>query len=120
MSFSEEIRCILDDLGQVAVEVLCPIDGYREFVSVFATPKDDVVNFAGRFPYFGEATTLYRCIRFRVNSVLIEQDADVHTEDLVGLQENFLPSEETVEFVLRIWKVPNGELKSPRYVEIPV
>jgi len=120
MSFSEEIRCTLDDLRQVAVEVLCPIDGYREFVSVFAAPKDDVVNFAGRFPYFDEATTPYRCVRFRVDSALIEQDADVHTEELVGLQEIFLPSEEAVEFVLRFWKVSNGELESPRHVEIPV
>jgi len=120
MSFPDEIRYILNDLGQVAAEVPCLIDGYREFVSVFATPKDDVVNFAGRFPYFGEATTLYRCIRFRVDYALIDKDADVHTEDLVARQAIFLPSEETVEFVLRLWKVSNGELKSPRHVEIPV
>lgn len=104
----------------MAVEVPCLIDGYREFVSVYATPRDKVTNFEGRFPYLGDAMTLYRCIRFRVKSELIEQDAEVGPHDLVGMQEIFLPSEDDVAFVLRLWRVSEDELLSPRQVEIPV
>lgn len=120
MSLPENVREILMDVGQVAVEVPCPIEGCREFVSVSATAREKVMNVEGRFPYLDEAPMIYRCIRFRVKSLMIEQDADVGPHDLIGLQELNLPSEEGVEFVLRIWKVPPESLRPPKDVDIPV
>ena len=119
-TITDNIRKILIDIGQVAAEVNCPIDGYREFISVYATPRERVMNFDGRFPYLSETQILYRAIRFRVKSILIEEDADVGPNDLIGLQEIFLPSEEHVEFVMRMWKIPIDTLLSPKQVEIPV
>ena len=120
MSLPDNVRDILENVGQVAAEVPCSIEGYREFVSVYAGPTERVMTFEERFPYYVGAKTLCRCIRFRVKSLLIEQDADVGSHDLIGLQEIYLPSENDVEFVLRLWKVAVGDLLSPRQVEIPV
>jgi hypothetical protein len=114
------MRSTLTEIGQVAAEVHCPIDGYREFVSVYATPREQVMNFEARFPYLDETTILYRAIRFRVEARLISEDADVCMEDLVGLQEIFLPDENAVEFIMNVWKVPLDALLSPRVVDIPV
>lgn len=120
MSLSENVRNTLMEVGQVAAEIPCKIDGCREFVSVCVTPSNRVMNFEARFPYFADALMLYRCFRFRVESELIEQDAHVGPDDLLALQDIYLTSENDVEFVLRIWKVSQDELMSPRYVEIPV
>lgn len=120
MSLPEPVRDTLMNVGQVAAEVACPIEGYRDFVSVYAAPRDKVSNVSGRFPYFEDAAVIYRCIRFRVMSELIDEDADVGPHDLAGLQEIFLPSQESVEFVLGVWRVPASSLLPPREVEIPV
>lgn len=111
---------MLAEIGQVAAEVSCPIDGYREFVSVYATPRENIINFEGRFPYFDKATMLYRAIRFRVRSKLIAEETEVSPNELIGLQEIFLPSEEDVAFVLNLWQIPTADLLPPRQVEIPV
>lgn len=120
MTITEPIREILAEIGQVATELNCPIEGYREFVSVYATPRAKVMNCEGRFPNLDEAETIYRAIRFRVKSSLIDNDLDAGPNDLIGLQEMFLPSEEAVGFVLSVWKVNMEQLQSPRGVDIPV
>jgi hypothetical protein len=120
MTITAPVRDTLTEIGQVAAELHCPIEGYREFVSIYATARTKVMNCEGRFPNLDGAETIYRAIRFRVNSALIDNDSDVGPNDLVGLQEIFLPSEEGVEFVLSIWKVNMEQLLSPREVDIPV
>lgn len=90
MSLSENIRNTLMEVGQVAAEIPCKIDGYREFVSVVAAPSNQIMNFEACFPYFADALMLYRCFRFRVESELIEQDAHVGPEDLLALQDIYM------------------------------
>lgn len=117
---TEAVRSSLIEFGQVAAERPCSIEGYREFVSVYSTPRGAVINCDSRFPYLAGAEIIYRAIRFRVNSDLIENDTDVGPNDLVGLQEVFLPTEDSVAYILSVWKVEIDELLPPKYVDIPV
>lgn len=120
MSLPDKVRETLKYVGQVAAEVSCRIEGYREFVSVYAGPRACFINATGRYPYLDDAKTIYRCIRFRIASDLIERDVDVGPDDLIDLQEMRLPSEEGVEFVLGVWRVSPDDLLSPKDVAIPV
>ena len=120
MAFPAIVKAVLADIGEVAAEVSCNIEGYREFVGVYAVQTSQVINFENRFPYFRDLDSVFRVIRFRVRSHFIEQDIHVGPNDLIGLQEIYLPSESDVEFVLGLWQLPAENLQSPRFVEIPV
>jgi hypothetical protein len=120
MALPEAARQTLIEVGQIAAELPCAFDDCREFVSVYAAPRDSLINVDGQFTYLDGAPTIFRAIRFRVMSALIEADLDVGPEDLIGLQTIVLPSEDAVEFVMGIWKVPLDKLLSPRNVDIPV
>jgi len=120
MAFPTDVQAVLSDIGEVAAEVSCNIDGYREFVGVYAVQTSQVINFKNRFPYFRDLEVVFRVIRFRVRSHLIEQNIHVGPNDLIGLQEINLPNESAVEFILDMWNVPLDSLLSPRFVEIPV
>ena len=120
MSLPDDVRETLLNVGQVAAEIRCRIEGYREFVSVYAGPRECVMNVNNRFPYLDDAAMFYRCIRFRVESKLIEQDVDISPDDMADLQGIVLPSEEGVEFVPHAWKVSADELLPPKEVDIPV
>ena len=120
MSLPRRVRDTLNAIGQVAAEVDCLIDCCREFVTIYATAKERIQNFEGRFPYLLEADVVFRCVRFRVESRMIEEDLDVHAEEMLDEQSIRVASEEDVELVLRIWKVPPDSLLSPTEVEVPV
>lgn len=120
MAFTERVRDTLDNVGQVAAEVDCSIEGYREFISIYVTSRDRIMNCAGKFTYLDGAATIFRAIRFRVNSKLIDDDLNADPGDLIGLQEIFLPSEQDVEFVLSLWEIDMRQLLPPKDVEIPV
>jgi hypothetical protein len=120
MAFPDKVQAILDDIGEVAVEVACGIEDYREFVGVYAVRTEKVINFENRFPNLRDRDLVFRVIRFRVRAMLIEQDINVGPDDLIELQQIYLPSQSDVEFVLEIWQVASDSLQSPRFVEIPV
>ncbi|MDF1743701.1 MAG: hypothetical protein P1V19_08395, partial [Gimesia sp.] len=81
---------------------------------------EGLLNFKNRFPYFQDLEKLYRVIRFRVQSQLIDLDANVGPDDLFDLQSIYLSNEDAVCFILGIWQVPPDQLQPPRYVDIPV
>jgi hypothetical protein len=119
MALPEKVREILYDVGQVALEVPCQFEGCREFVSVYMAPRDCLAADES-FYYFENCERIFRVIRFRVETSLIEQDLSIGNDALFGLQQICLPSEEAVEFVLNLWQVDPADLLSPRDVEIPV
>jgi hypothetical protein len=120
MPLPERVTQILSEIGQVAAEVTCYYDEYREFIAVYATPKARLPNVDRSLSYYANAKTIYRAIRFRVRSEIIEADLNVGPNDLAGLQQIYLPSEEAVEYVLSLWQISPDELLSPREVAIPV
>ena len=120
MPFPSSLSETLLSVGQAAVEVSCPFEEYREFVSIYRASTNTILAFQSRFPYYSECAFIFRVIRFRVESQRLVEDQDFSQEDLVGLQEIYLPSEEAVEYVLRLWKTPLESLVAPRNTEIPV
>lgn len=120
MSFPRALNEVLSAVGQAAVEVSCPIDGYREFVSVSRVRADSIMAFRNRFPYYSDCDVVFRVIRFRVESQHIAEDKHLWGPDLAGLQEIYLPSEEAVDYILGLWKVPLDTLVEPRNTDIPV
>lgn len=111
---------ILTTIGQAAVEVECPVEGFREFATVFRCPTDQMIGFEGRFPYLVGNPVVYRLMRFRVDSSIIENDRHCSNEDLVGLQCIYVAAEADVLNVLRIWHVSPENLRQPRETEVPV
>jgi hypothetical protein len=120
MPLPEKVSTILYKIGQVAAEVPCHFEGFREYVSVFVSQKSAIMGADRRFAYFKESDTLFRACRFRVRSELIEADADVGPEDLLDLQEIYLPSEDAVQFVVSMWLPDLAELGRPADCSIPM
>ena len=120
MALPASLRTLLNEFGQAAVEVPTPIEGYREFVSVYCGRTEDWAVFEMQFPYYAGVEVAYRLVRFRANASLIEQDYNFSMPELAGLQEIYLPSEEAVEFVLALWKVAPESFVAPKLTDIPV
>lgn len=120
MQFPASIDGILTSVGQAAVEVPCMIDDYREFVTVFRIRTANVPRFMEKFPYYANMDVVYRIMRFRVDSHLIKSDHDFYGEDLAGLQEVYLPTQEAVLYLLDLWKVPVESLLPPSQTDVPV
>jgi hypothetical protein len=114
------LQNILEGFGQAAAEVSCEFDGCREFVSIYKTRKDSLLNGAKRFPYFAESSVLYRICRFRVQSEIIEQDTDVSPEDLWDMQSLYVADSELLKNILAMWRVEITMLGCPADCSIPV
>ena len=97
MPLPQSLRESLAAIGQVAAELNCQFEGYREFVSIYRIHTNSIIGFQGRFPYYSNCEVIFRIIRFRVKSQDIEEDKDFCTQDLIDLQQVFLPTEEAVE-----------------------
>ena len=120
MAFPANLNAILTTIGQAATEVFCGVPDYREFVSLYRARTERIPGFQNQFPYLADFPVVYRVIRFRVDASLLEDDYDFCNEDLVGMQEIYMPSESGVEFVLDLWKVPLESLMPPSQSKIPV
>jgi hypothetical protein len=120
MPLPQIVREVLSEVGQAAVEVSCQFEGCREFVSVYRASTSSIAAFHRSFPYYGDCDVIFRIIRFRADSQRLANDEDLWGQDLLGLQEIYVPSEDAVEFILNMWKVPAETLVAPRNTEIPV
>jgi len=120
MTFPASLTKTLTTIGQAAAEVKCGVPDYREFVTIYRARTNAIPGFHNQFPYLDGLPIVFRVIRFRVEATLLADDYDFCNEDLVGLQEVYLPSENAVEFVLDIWQVPLESLKPPNQTEVPV
>jgi hypothetical protein len=120
MPLPDHVIETLKMVGQVAIEVKCLVEDYREFVSIYHGRTNAILNSEERFPYLQDSPVFFRCIRFRVESKYIEKDLDVAQDDMADIQEIMLPTEDAAEFVIRIWDVNPADLKHPRHVDIPV
>jgi len=119
-TLSPTVRDTLTTIGQVAAELPCQIEGYREFVTVFRYQTARIMGFANQFPYLADSDVAYRVMRFRVDAELIENDRDCSNDNLVGLQCIHVATEDEVLNVLRIWHVSPDTLRQPRETEVPV
>ena len=119
-TFPEGVRDILANVGQAALEVKTVVDGFREFVTVFRCETNRMTNFDQRFPYLYGESVVYRLMRFRVDTNIIDKDSKCSTEDLIGLQSVYVPSENAAIMILDIWKVPASSLLPPNQTSIPV
>ena len=120
MTLPKKLTDILTNVGQAAVEVESCVDGFREFVTLFRCPTDQIIGFEGRFPYLVGNHVVYRLMRFRVNSSIIENDRQCSNEDLIGLQSIYVATQEDVLKILQIWHVSPDTLRQPRDTEVPV
>lgn len=116
----ETVQETLATIGQVAAEVACPIEGYREFVTVFRFQTARIWGFQSQFPYLADHEIAYDLMRFRVEARLIAEDHDFWNDDLVGLQSICVATENDVVEILRIWAVPPESLRPPNETEVPV
>lgn len=114
------VREILESTGQVAVELPCSIEGYREFVTVFQYRTARIIGFQSQFPYLADCESAYRLMRFRVDATLINDDHDFSNDDLIGLQSIHVATENDVVEILRIWEVSPEILRQPRETEVPI
>jgi hypothetical protein len=114
------VREILISLGEVAAELSCQIEGYREFVTIFRFQTAQVVGFQSQFPNLADCEVAFRLMRFRVGADLIRNDYDCCVSDLVGLQSIYVATEEDVLDVLQIWAVSAELLRAPRETEVPI
>jgi hypothetical protein len=119
-TFPEGVRDILADVGQAAFEVETVVNGFREFVTVFRCETNRMTNFDQRFPYLKGESVVYRLMRFRVDTNIIDKDDDCSMEDLIGLQSIYVPSENAAIMILDIWEVPASSLLPPNKTSIPV
>ena len=120
MMLPETVRATLASIGQVAAELPCQIDGYREFVSVFRFQTARHWGFQSQFPYLDNCDIAYEVQRYRVDAELIRIDYDFFNGDLVGLQSICVATEHDVVEILRMWAVPPEMLRSPRETEVPL
>ena len=120
MTFPDELKETLSSVGQAAVELTSLIEGYREFVSVFYCPTNQIFGFEGRFPNLAGNEIVYRLMRFRVKSSLIDLDQDCSSEDLIGLQNIYVATEKDALSILRVWQVLPESLRQPRETQVPV
>jgi len=116
----DNIRDTLSGVGQVAAELPCQIDGYREFVTVFKFQPSRVIGFVSQFPYLANCKVAYRLMRFRVDADMIRDDRDCCNSDLIGLQSIHVPTEEDVQSILKIWHVAPEMLRQPKETEVPI
>lgn len=119
-TFPNELKETLATIGQAAVELEPLVEGYREFVTVFLCPTNQILGFEGRFPYLVGNEIVYRLMRFRVETSLIDRDQHCSNENLIGLQSIYVATEEDALNVLKIWQVLPESLRQPRETEIPV
>jgi len=119
-TFPNDLKETLTTIGQAAVELESFVEGYREFVSVFHCPASQIIGFEGRFPYLVGNKIVYRLMRFRVESSLIDRDEHCSNEDLIGLQSIYVATEEDALNILKIWQVLPESLRQPRETEVPV
>jgi hypothetical protein len=120
MTFPESLSETLTTIGQAAVEVECGVPEYREFVTIYRARTNAIPGFRNQFPYLDGLPIVFRVIRFRVDAALLAEDYDFCNEDLVGLQEIYLPSESAVEFILGLWQVSLESFRPPNQTEVPV
>jgi len=118
--FPAGLRSILAEVGQAAIEVECGVDGFREFVTIFRCDTSRMLNFGNRFPYLRGHPVVFRVMRFRVDVTLIDNGTECLTDDLVGLQSLYVPSEEMAMGILDVWGVPAASLLPPAQTAIPV
>jgi hypothetical protein len=115
-----KVRDTLTTIGQVAAELPCRIEGYREFVTVFRYQTDRIMGFANQYPYLADCEVAFRVMRFRVDAELIADDRGCCNDDLIGLQCIHVATEGDVLSVLQIWHVSPENLRQPRETEVPV
>ena len=117
----ERVREILTTIGQVATELPPQFDDCREFVTIFRFRTDGgIPGFKSQYPYLAGCDVAYRLARFRIRSEIITRDLHCCHEDLFGLQDIHVPTEEDVVNILRIWQVPPESLQEPRETEVPI
>jgi hypothetical protein len=120
MAFPTLLREILGSIGQAAAEVACHVEDCREFVTIYQIDTRQMIGFPDRIPYYSSCETVYRLLRFRVTSEQLEQGVNCSKEDLFGVQEVIVPTEEAVQFILQLWQVPIESLVAPRLTDIPI
>lgn len=116
----DTVQETLTTIGQVATELQCQVDGYREFVSVFCFQTGRIMGFASQFPYLADREIAYRLMRFKVDAELIQADHDFCNDDLVGLQTIHVATERDVLEILKMWSVSPELLRQPRETEVPI
>lgn len=116
----ETVREALASTGQVAAELPCPIEGYREFVTVFCFQTAQIMGFPSQFSYLADNEISFRLMRFKVDAELIRDDHDFSSVDLVGLQSIYVATEQDVVEILRIWAVRPELLRQARETEVPI
>ena len=115
------MREILESVGQAAIELTCSIPGHREFATVFMCRRDAVqINTERRFPYLADCELIYRLVRFRVPEEIIDNDVSCAEDELLDLQQIYLPHFESVQYLLDVWKIAPRDFRKPCEVEIPI
>ncbi|MBE7464422.1 MAG: hypothetical protein HS116_13170 [Planctomycetes bacterium] len=118
--FNSKLQSILSTIGQAAAEVECLFEGNREFISLSRVHAGRMLAFKENFPYFADQDYIYRVVRLRVESKLIDDDHDFSNSDFMGMQSIYLPSEEAVEFIFSLWKFSSDLLDEPRNTDVPI
>lgn len=116
----QKVTETLQSVGEVAAELPCDLEGYREFVVVVRFKTDRIFGFASQYPYLADLPIAYRVMRFRVDSQVIENDRDCGNDDLVGLQSLHVPTIDDVQYILRIWQVSPSILRQPNETDVPI
>jgi hypothetical protein len=120
MPFPSQLIEILDSIGCAATEVTASFDTLRAYVGIWRFNPQNIPGGCERYAYLGETDVLYVLRRFEVNRELIEQDLDVHPDQLLTSQEIAVADLRLAEEILMTWLPSLDMLKEPKHCDIPI